>query len=132
MNDAHGSFEAQPALRSWFIAHFLVDMLFAIPLMIAPKEFLGIVGMENVDPVLARLVAAALFAIGIQSWIGRNEGREAYTAMLNLKIIWASSAVVGMLWGLSEGAPTIVWGFVGIFGAFLVVWIHFRKLLQRS
>ena len=91
------------ALRRWFVLHFVVDLLFAIPLMLAPEWSLGLIGWAPVDPVAVRLVAAALFAIGIESYLGRNAGPEAYSDMLNLKIIWSAGAVLALALGLLAG-----------------------------
>ena len=48
------------SLRFWFVTHFVVDFIFAIPLLIAPVWFLTTFGFENPDPFTARLVGAAL------------------------------------------------------------------------
>jgi len=96
---------AVPAsLRAWFVVHFLVDILFAVPLMLAPVYTLSLFGWQQVDPFTARLVAAALFAIGIESFLGRNADRSNYRAMLNLKIIWSLAAVTGLLLSMFHGA----------------------------
>ena len=55
-------------------------------------------------PVRALVSAAALFGIGIESYLGRNAGVEAFTGMLNLKIIWSLSAVVGIALSLLQDA----------------------------
>ncbi len=74
-------------LRFWFVVHFIVDMLFAIPLFVAPEWLLILFGWDRVDPLTSRLVAAALFGIGIESFLGRGAGIEAFRGMLNLKLI---------------------------------------------
>jgi hypothetical protein len=127
--------EIPRALRSWFVVHFVVDMLFAIPLMLAPEVFLGMLGWQQVDTFTARLVAAALFGIGIESWLGRNAGREAFIGMLNLKIIWSIAAVVGI--GLSliegkQGRPLAAWAVLVVFVAFNALWVYWRWRLQRQ
>src|SRR5216683_1878366 len=75
------------SLRSWFVVHFWADILFAVPLFFAPRLFLGLLGWPAVDPIATRLVAAALFGIGIQSLLGRAEDAATFRALLNLKII---------------------------------------------
>ena len=72
------------ALRTWFVVHFVADILFAVPLFVAPRGLLTLLGWTEVDPLSTRMVAAALFGIGIQSLLGRHEGVEAFRAMLNL------------------------------------------------
>lgn len=116
-------------LRSAFIVHFVADLLFALPLFIAPGLVLTALGWTAVDPLATRLVAAALFGIGIQSWLGRDEPRETYKAMLNLKLIWSSTATVGLVWSTLDGGPPMGWAFVAIFAAFNLVWLRYRLLL---
>ena len=121
------------ALRRWFVLHFAVDMLFAIPVMLAPQWALGLIGWSPVDPVAVRLVAAALFAIGIESYLGRNAGRETYRGMLNLKIIWSAGAVLALALGLLAGRQPAwaLWALLAVFAAFNLVWVYWRLRLAR-
>ncbi|MBI2125310.1 hypothetical protein HYV87_01730 [Candidatus Woesearchaeota archaeon] len=117
------------SLRTWFTIHFVVDYLFAIPLFIAPAWFLSLFGFTVIDPVTARLVAAALFAVGGISLLSRNESVDAYKALLKLKIIWSVSAIAGLLVSLWQGAPKQLWLVVLIFALFCGIWsYYFLKL----
>jgi hypothetical protein len=84
-----------------------------------------------VDPISTRLVAAALFGIGIESYLGRNAGVEAFRAMLNLKVIWSATAAIGVLWSQLAGGPPAGWGVFAIFASFHLVWLRYRLLLRR-
>ena len=123
------------ALETWFVIHFWVDMLIAIPMMLFPMALLMLFGWQIVDPIMTRLVAAALFGIGIQSYLGRKAGIEAYRGMLNLKIIWSFAALVGigcsMLAG-AQGSPIIGWAFWMVFLLFNVLWIYWRLRLREN
>lgn len=116
-------------LRTAFIIHFVADLAFALPLFFAPVPFLTALGWKSVDPLATRLVAAALFGIGLQSWLGRDEPREAFRAMLNLKLIWSATATLGLVWSTLDGGPPLGWAFVAVFGAFHAVWLRYRLLL---
>lgn len=123
------------SLRTWFVIHFIIDIAIAIPLMFAPVFLLKQFGWETVDPVTARLVAAALFGIGIESYLGRNAGIEAYQGMLNLKIIWSLAAVIGLCLSLFQGstqALAVIWALVLVFAGFNLVWAYWRKQLGKS
>ncbi len=120
------------SLRRWFVAHFIADVLVAVPLMIAPTHVLAWFGWTTVDPVATRLVAAALFGIGIESYLGRRATADVFRAMLNLKIIWSSTAVAASLWSIIEGAPLATWGVFAIFAVFLGVWIRYRVALASE
>jgi len=117
------------SLRTWFVIHFVVDYLFAIPLFIAPRWFLSFFGFTIIDPVTARLVAAALFAVGGISLLSRNESVGTYKALLKLKIIWSVSAIVGLLVSLWQGAPVLLWLIVIVFALFCGIWSYYFKQL---
>lgn len=120
------------SLRTWFVVHFVADMLAAVPLMVAPRYFMELVGWQSVDPVTTRLVAAALFGIGIESLLGRNADRATFRAMLNLKIIWSGTAILGIAWSIAEGAPRAAWAFLGIFVGFHILWWVYRLRLRGT
>jgi len=121
-------------LKFWFIIHFLADVFIALPLFFFPVRLLQIFGWTIIDPIMARLVAAALFGIGIESYLGRNADRNGFVPMLNLKIIWSFFASLGLLlsiWaGLFENL-TIGWGIFVIFGLFHLLWVYYRIKLQK-
>ena len=121
------------ALETWFIVHFVVDMLFGIPLMAAPEWMLTLVGWQTVDPFTARLAAAALFGIGIESFLGRGSGAAVYRGMLRLKIMWSAAAVFGVGLSLLQGAqeaPWFAWGILVIFMLFNFVWLYWHRRLS--
>lgn len=120
------------SLRLWFVVHFYADVLAAVPLFLAPRAVQGWLGWTAVDPLATRLVAAALFGIGIESYLARNAGLETFRSMLNLKVIWSSSAVIGVAWSQFQGGPVAGWGVLGIFVVFNVAWVRFRLQLPQS
>jgi hypothetical protein len=117
------------SLRTWFTIHFVVDVLFAFPLMIAPMAFLKALGWSVIDPFTARLVGAALAGIGGASFLSRNEDVSVFRALLNLKIIWSITALIGMIVTLVSGAPQIGWGVVSLYLLFGIVWIRYRSVI---
>lgn len=124
-----------PALRMWFVVHFIADMLFAIPLLLIPDLFLRGLGWQQIDPFTARITAAALFGVGIESLLGRNAGLESFRTMLNLKIIWSLSCVIGIALSLLQGAqgrPVMGWAILGVFVAFNALWTTWRLKLPKD
>ena len=121
-----------PALRIWFIIHFVMDMLFAIPLFFSPTHVLSLFGWTTIDPLAARLVASAFFAIGSSSFLVRNASPEVYRAMLDLKLIWSAIAMIGILISLWLGAPRFALAAFVIFLVFFLVWAFYRKRLSRT
>lgn len=124
--------EVPPSLRRWFLVHFVADLLFAVPMIVAPTATLRAFGWTVVDPVTTRLVGAALVGIGVQSLLGRQEGVEVYRAMLSLKCLWSGAAVVGLALSIAQGAPTMTWGFLAIFVTFAIVWNYYRITLRPT
>ena len=127
----HKSSMVPASLRTWFVIHFLVDMLAAIPLFVAPQAVLGWLGWATVDPLATRAVAAALFGIGIESYLGRDGSREALVGMLRLKVIWSATAALGAFWSLLTGGPAAGWVVFAIFVAFHALWLRYLIVLTR-
>lgn len=119
-------------LRNLFIVHFIVDILFAVPLFFFPQQFLLYFGWETIDVVSIRLVAAALCAIGIESWIGRNASIQSFRTMLRLKVIWSGVAVIGLLWSLTEVLMVsyLLWMIFFIFIIFHSIWLYWFVRLR--
>ena len=118
------------SLRVWFVIHFVLDIIIAIPMLLVPELLLPLIGWSVVDPITSRLVGAALLGIGVESLLGRNASRDVFKAMLNLKILWASGAILGIGLGLVAGGPPIAWLFLAIFIGFLGLWAYYRVKLR--
>lgn len=127
-----GHMSAVPAsLRTWFVVHCLVDLLFAAPLLVAPVTTLRLFGWTTIDPLSTRLVAAALIGIGVESYLGRRGGLEQFRGMLRLKVLWSVAANVGIALSIAQGAPPMAWLFQAIFVGFSTLWITYSLRLSR-
>lgn len=118
-------------LRKWFVIHSIVDVIFAVPLMLAPVSTLQIFGWTAIDPLATRLVAAALVGIGVESYLGRNASAESFRTMLRLKILWSLAAICGIaatLW--QGGVPPVAWIVLAVFMFFSTLWIYYRLRLR--
>lgn len=120
------------ALSFWFVVHFVADVAIAIPLLVAPVWFLTLLGFQTVDPVASRLVAAALFGIGIESLLVRRAPLDRFVPMLSLKIIWSVAAIIGFISSILQnvhGNPWSIWVFLATFVAFNGLWVWwFRRI----
>ena len=99
-------------------------------MFIAPAWFLSFFGFTVVEPVTARLVAAALFAVGGISLLSRKEAVKVYNSLLKLKIIWSVSAIAGLLLSLWQGAPVLLLVVVGIFILFSIACVYYLWKLR--
>jgi hypothetical protein len=127
---AEKEIQVPDSLRFWFVIHFIADIIAAIPLLLIPEKVLPLFGWQMVDPITTRLVGAALMGIGIESLLGRNASIDAFRAMLNLKIIWASSAVVALGLGTFISGIVAGWIIMIVFIVFLGIWTYYRILLR--
>ncbi|MBT4121290.1 MAG: hypothetical protein HOD54_00405 [Candidatus Magasanikbacteria bacterium] len=118
-------------LRIWFLAHFAIDMIVAIPLMIAPEFVLGLFGFGSVEIVTARLVAAALLAVGGTSLWMHKGSVESFRVMLKLKLLWSGFACLGIIWSIFEGSPNISWFVFVIFMVFFGIWFYYLDRLKK-
>ena len=111
------------SLRTWFQIHFVVDMLFAIPLIVFPATFLSWFGFTG-EVMFARLVGAALIGIGGASYFVERE--DAFSIMLTLKLLWSSAAIIAIVWSIIEGTSIWAWLFLGIFVFFFFLWGYYK------
>lgn len=119
-------------LKAWFLVHFGVDMLIGIPLLMAPVELVNAFGLQMTDTYMARIVGAALIAIGMTSAIVQDEGEEVFMVMLKLKMLWSGFAIVGMLFALAAGESQVLWIFIGIFAFFFHLWYEFHNTYAQK
>lgn len=119
-------------LRRWFVIHFIIDMIVAVPLMLAPERILGFLGIDG-GVTLARIVSAALLAIGGESFLGRKSNKEGFIGMLRLKIIWSSMAVLALGWGIIDKELSLLVGgsLMGVFLGFNLLWTYWFLKLKR-
>jgi hypothetical protein len=121
-------------LKKWFVVHCIIDLVFVIPLFFFPERFLALLDWPFVDPLTTRLVAAALFGIGLESYLGRNAGPDNYRGMLRLKILWSAAATLGILWtlfGMPE-PPVVGWLLAAVFAGFNVLWVYWYRVVTRN
>ncbi len=123
--------EVPNSLRIWFFIHFIVDMIFAIPLIFFPYKFLSFFQWMVIDTFSARLVGAALFAIGSVSFLKINEGIESYRSLLLLKILWSSATLVAILLSMLENAAQFGWIIFIIFLMFFILWNYYLIKLKN-
>ncbi len=117
------------ALRGMFVFHFFMDMVFAVPLLVFPSQtlaFFGIVG----EPLLARIIGAALVGIGGASLIERNSTKEAYNAMLTVKLLWSATASASLLYAAVASGNPALWILFLVFAIFCATWAWFKYYLS--
>jgi hypothetical protein len=126
--------ELKNQLKLWFTIHFAIDVVFAAFLFLIPTGFLVFLGWKTIDPISARLVAAALFGIGIESLLGRKSSMDSFKNMLTLKVIWSFFAVTGIALSLilnAQERPAAAFGLLAVFVAFHILWVYFLLKVRK-
>lgn len=128
--------EIPSSLRQWFVVHAVIDVVCGLPLLLFPELLLPRLGWATVDPVMTRLVGAALLAIGGQAWRSRDAGVDVYRALLGVNVVWSAMVIVGMAIAIGRGAPSAAFAVLSASLALCGVWSHhairFRQLSQAS
>lgn len=120
-------------LKNWFIAHFIIDFIFAIPLIFIPQITLTIIGLDASGNLLtAKIVGCALIAIGGNSFLMRNSSIETYQSMLKLKLLWSGSIIFSILLSFNELKTETFIFLLSTFTIFFFVWLYYFKKLKKE
>lgn len=116
------------ALKFMFLIHAVVAVLFGAPLLIIPGRFLWWVGWgtwETIDPLMAKLVGAALLALAWSSFRGWRATERAQAAILvEMEVVFTVLGCVGWLQKLLfTPYPARVWIVFAILALFAIAWI---------
>jgi hypothetical protein len=120
------------ALRTVFLVHAAVAVVFGVPLLIVPGRFLTWVGWAPIDPIAGRLVGAALLALGWGSYRGWQAAeRRDVRFLVEVEVAFTALACVGLARHLFVAHyPLFPWLVFGLFLAFALVWGFF--LVRRE
>jgi hypothetical protein len=113
------------SLRIIFGIHALVALVLGAALLIAPGRFLGLFGWAPVDPLLSRVLGAALLALAWSSFRGwRATERGQVALLIELEAVFCVLACAGLLRQMIGYVyPWYVWTMLGVFALFAIAWI---------
>ena len=109
----------------------IVDGLLGGVLFVAPDWALHQFGWHPVDPVVTRLLAAALLGMSAQTWFARNGGIAQTRAGLNLKVVWTGFATIGLAIAVIAGSPALATVALIAFAIFFIQWVYWRIRIHR-
>jgi Na+-driven multidrug efflux pump len=96
------------SLKYTFLIHVVVSLIFGAALLLAPGRFLGLFGWAPIDPLISRLLGAALLALAWSSYRG-----------------WGASSYEQLLRHLLKGwYPWYVWFVFSMLLVFAIAWIY--------
>jgi hypothetical protein len=115
------------ALRTTFVVHATVAVVFGALMLFIPGRFLKALGWVPIDPIISRLLGAALLALAWSSFRGWRASEWAEVAILvELEAAFTVLACVGLLRHLLFARyPLVVWLDLAVFALFAIAWGFF-------
>lgn len=102
-------------------------------LLLAPGRFLGIFGWQPVDPLISRLLGAALLALAWSSFRGwQAESFSQVTTLIEMETIFTVSGSLGLMRHVLKAYyyPWYVWVVLAVLVGFAIVWVY--HLVKKS
>ena len=121
-------------LKPIFLIHAIVALAIGAPLLIIPGRLLGAVGWAPVEPVINRILGAALLALAWSSFRGwRATDKAQVTFLIEMEIAFTVLGCVGIVRHLLiANYPLIVWLVLAILALFAIAWIvSLASLLKK-
>jgi hypothetical protein len=112
-------------LKFTFLIHAIVALAVGAPLLIIPGRFLGWLDWAPVEPVINRILGAALLALAWSSFRGWRATDKAQVAFLvEMETAFTVLGCVGIIRHLLVAHyPLIVWIVLAVLALFAVAWI---------
>jgi hypothetical protein len=114
------------SLKLIFLVHAIFSAVLGVLFLAIPGRFLGLFGWAPVDPIISRLVGAALLALAWGSFRGWRAAEKAQVKILTeLEAVFCVLASAGILRHLLTTAyPWYVWLLFAGFAAWAIVWVY--------
>jgi len=114
-------------LQTAFLIHFAISLIFGLPLLIIPGRSLLLMDWWPIDPVISRLLGAALLAMALGDWLCYQATEwEVIEVLLQFHIVFTVLGAIGLLRHLLfVTTPAFAWVCLVILVIFAAVWIYF-------
>ncbi|MGA2489715.1 MAG: hypothetical protein ABSF99_05950 [Anaerolineales bacterium] len=114
-------------LRTLFLVHFVVGLVFGLLYLFIPVMFMGWFGVSVPDVLPYRIIGAAVLAFTASSWYCYQAPEwERVKIVVLAEIAWTVLNTLVSLYGiLFAGAPTAEWANVIIMAGFAGAFIYF-------
>lgn len=114
------------SLRYTFLIHVVVSLIFGAALLLAPGRTLGLFGWAPVDPLISRLLGAALLALAWSSYRGWGASSyEQVSVLVEMEVIFTVFGSVGLLRHLIKAwYPWYVWFVFAVLVVFAIAWTY--------
>jgi hypothetical protein len=127
-----GGLAMSKALKNTFLIHAIVCIVSGLLLLIIPGRTLLFFRWAPIDPILTRVLGAALLALGWSSFRGWQATERAQVQIvLEMEAVFTALACVGLLRHLLFAHyPLVVWLLFAVYLIFAVAWI--AALVRRE
>jgi len=114
-------------LKTLFLVHFVVGLVFGLIYLLIPGIFLGWFGVPAPDVLPYRTLGAAILAFAASSWYSYKAAEwDKVKIVVQMEIVWTVLAVLVGLHGiLFAGQPAAQWINVIIMAGFAVAFIYY-------
>jgi hypothetical protein len=112
-------------LKPALMIHMILCVIVGVLLLVMPGRFLGWLGWAPVDPIISRVLGAALLAL---SWgdlrVWRRFAAAEARLFVELQLVFSALAAIGVLRHLMYGHwPAMVWIVFAGFALFALIWL---------
>lgn len=120
-------------LKLTFLIHFFVGILFGIIYMIFPDFFFIIIGWTYNDPVITRVLGAAMIGFAMSSLLAwRETDWLKVKIIVQMEMVWlALGTIMLFISAFSYYTPIFIWVVIAIFLAFLIAFAYFYYLQEK-
>jgi hypothetical protein len=98
-------------LKTTFVVHVVLSGVLGLVLLIMPGRFLQLLGWASIDPILSRILGAALLALAWGDYGGwRGVDQAAQMSLVQMQLAFAALSAIGVLRHLlAARQPVMVW-----------------------
>ncbi|MHA2089874.1 MAG: hypothetical protein ACW98K_03360 [Candidatus Kariarchaeaceae archaeon] len=98
-------------LKNTFLAHAVVGIVFGLSYLLDPTIYEDLFDFTMTEPMVYRLVGAAIFALGVASWLAYREiNFDKVKILVILEIIFTVLGAIVTVWGLIDDEfPEAAW-----------------------
>jgi hypothetical protein len=120
-----GNLPMSRSLRILFLVHAVVALILGLPLLLVPGRWLTLLGWAPIDPIISRLLGAALLALGWSSYRGwRATDRGQVAIVIEMEVVYTVLGSLAILRHLAVGSwPAMVWILFIAMVLFAIAWI---------
>jgi uncharacterized protein YjeT (DUF2065 family) len=114
-------------LKITFLIHFILAVIFGLIYLIIPQVWGKLINWSVQEPVMYRLIGAALLGYAASSWLAyKQTAWERVQIVVQMEIVWTILATLVTIFGLIfADLPAFGWVNAVIFCGFAVAFIVF-------